>query len=110
MSESDRLPDRLFLWSRQAKFIGNSMRAERKNCFPPDHFPSIKGLAAAIKRLPTPSAEVGHITVKIHDRPACGHYLVTFGVRQDSLGLSCYWGVETSERLVDGPSGAEESA
>lgn len=110
MPNSSLLPDRLFLWSRQAGFIGNCMRGERKNCFPTEQFPPIRSLAQAIKRLPRPGPDARPQTVEIDAVP--GRYRVTFSPRQrPHLKLRWwYWGVETSERLQNAGGGVGEVA
>lgn len=86
---------------------------DQQNRFPKDQYPTTRDLAAAIKKLPDPNANVSPQTVEIVAGPATHRYRVTFVARQNPA-LSTptwFWGVESSERIVpedgdgEGPHG-----
>jgi len=81
----------------------------KENCYPEDQFPSINNLAAAIKTLPTPSAQVPPQTIEFTG--SIGRFLVTFVVRQNSdrKRPSWYWGIDSGLRFPPGPEGAEDA-
>jgi len=84
-------------------------RIKRENLYPEDQYPSINNLAAAIKTLPTPTANVPPQTIEFVG--SIGRFLVTFVVRRnpERKEPSCYWGIESGLRFPPGPDGTEEA-
>ena len=74
------------------------LQMRQSNHFPKEQYPSTKDLAAAIKSLPTPGADVPVQRVRI-DAGSDGHYIVTFVSRQNPEMPSWFWGIESSERI-----------
>jgi len=84
-------------------------RPERINRFPEEQYPSINNLAAAIKTLPMPTANVPPQVIEFTG--SIGRFLVTFVVRQnvERNPSSWYWGIETGQRFPPGPEGSAEA-
>lgn len=81
---------------------------DKQNLYPVDRFPPTNCLAAAIKHLPHPGADVAPQQVEIDAGPIFGRYRVTF-VPRENTELSrptWFWGVECSERIAAGNSGS----
>ena len=83
---------------------------DKQNLYPIDRFPPTNCLAAAIRRLPHPDADVRPQEVDIDAGPIFGRYRVTFVVRENSEHSppSWFWGVESSERIAAGQGGSKE--
>ena len=84
-------------------------RPRRENRYPEDKYPSINNLAAAIKTLPKPTANVPPHVIEFTG--SIGRFLVTFVVRQnvERKTPSWYWGIESGQRLPPGPEGTAEA-
>ena len=84
-------------------------RPKWENRYPEDQYPSLNNLAAAIKTLPRPTANVPPQVIEFTG--SIGRFLVTFVVRQnvERETPSWYWGVESGERFESGSEGSAEA-
>jgi len=85
------------------------LEMEKETHYREGEYPPSNYLAAAIRNLPTPAANIPPQTVDIDTGPS-GRYRVTFVVRQNISRQTplWYWGVESGQRVPNGGVGIGE--